>query len=197
MKIPCELIVRMSHIMQGWHDGLDPVFRTMRLENGRVIVTDRALMAIERVAAFEGVHHITIDDALLEQCRTESQYGGLLEIVANPALRFTMGKTTFGYSTGNIGYFGPTAEFDRWPEVIAPARTAPTEPAGVMVWNARDIGALAAASPSGVVEFPRIIDATMLAIPIRDSTTGDWCGFFHPKITDGKHYGGATVPGWV
>lgn len=194
MKIPCETIVRLSHIMQGWTDETKPEFRTVRIEDRKIICTDRKFMVMEHVPSAVGTHHLVLDDALIEQCRTESQFGGQLELVCLPGM--AMAKSTFGYQTGNLAYVGPTPEFDRWPEIIASAR-GDQQTAGVMVWDADDVARIAAASPSGTIEFPRVIDATALSIVIRDVSTHDWCGFFHPKVSDGMHRSGAVVPGWV
>lgn len=194
MKIPCETIARMSRLR---HSDPNSEFSAFRLESDKLIASNRKLMAIEHVPSIQTVEplHVAIDDALLEQCRTESQYGGTLELVA--AMGMVIGKTTFGYQSGNLAYQGQISEWSRWAEVIACTRTPAKASSGVMVWSADDIALLASASPSGVVEFPKVIDATAMSIVIRDSTTHDWVGFFHPKVTDGKHYSGAVVPGWV
>lgn len=198
MKIPCETLVRMAHITQGHKPDHDPIFQTIRLDNGRVIASNRRLMVMERVEPFEGVFHIQLDDATIEACRTESQFKGVMEIVPNPALAFTMGKTTFGHVTGNIGVFpAKETDLDRWPEVIQCCYEPRTESHGALVWSTDDIGRLAAASPSGVIEFARFINTSDRASVVRDITTSEWVGFFMPRVADGLQHSGAVVPGWV
>lgn len=196
MKIPCEVFNRLSHIIDGWHDALDPVYRTVRLDNGMVIATDRKLMVVEHVPQVTGVAHITLPDSLIAACVEEAKYGGSVEIAANPMLGYTIAKTTFGHITENIHYAGDHGEFARWRDVIADARKPLDASAGVMVWNADDIARLGAASPSGCIEFSRYIDATARCTVVRDTTTSEWVGFFMPRVKDGLHHTGATVPGW-
>lgn len=195
MKIPCTTIVRMGHITKGWHDELDAVFRTIRLEDNKALCTDRKLMVIERVPGITGTHHLLIDDALMEQCRVESQFASVLELVAIPGA--VIGKTTMGFTTGNLAYSGSTAGFDDWRTVVSEAAEPLTASTGVMTWDTDTIARLGAASPSGVIEFARYIDAMARATLVRDISTHDWLGLFHPKVVDGVARSGASVPGWV
>lgn len=194
MHIPCEVIARLSHLR---HCEKYPDFDAIRLERGKVIATNGKLLAVENVPSLDLSEpvHLVLDDALIKQCEVEAKASGRLDLIVTMGM--VMCKSTFGYQAPIQTFTGPTPNWDRWREVIADAQKQSDVPGGVMVWDAQDIYDLARSSPSGRVEFPKVIDASKRCIVIRDSASHDWCGFFVPTITDGKHYSGAVVPGWV
>lgn len=198
MKIPCDTIARLANVLPGPSADIDPIFHTFRLDNGRVIATDRTIMAVEHVGGWEGVYHIRLTEADIAQCRTESAFSSVLEIVANPIM--TVAKTTLGYSpTGDIGVRPAGAtDFDKWHSaVVAPCATPSDVPRGAMIWRTDQIAALARSSPSGVVVFENIIDVETRSAVIRDINSPDWCGFFMPRLSDGLYHPAAALPGWL
>ena len=53
MKIPCDTIARLSHLLPAPEAEIEESFRCFRLDNGKVIVSNRRFMAIERVGDFD------------------------------------------------------------------------------------------------------------------------------------------------
>jgi hypothetical protein len=199
VKIPCETIVRMSHLLPSPTAEVEPIFRTLRLDNGKIIATDRRFMAIEQIEPFEGVYHISVPDALLAACQSEAQYSGVLTVTPMPGMPFITAVTTMGFNGGNIGVFpsGPT-DYDKWHEmVVAPCASPVAAPQGGMLWQLDDMVRLAACAPSGVVIFEGMIDAINRPTVVRDVNSPDWCGFFLPRISNGIFHAPATVPGWL
>ena len=198
--IPCETIVRMAALLPVPGADVEPIFNTMRFDNGKLIVTNRKFGAVEQIESdFEGIWHVAVPDTLLAQCKVEAQFGGSLTIVPNQTLTWTTARTTMGYDAqGNIGVY-PTEPtiFDRWHEkMVQPALTPATAPNGTMVVEAGPLAALAAASPSGVIAFESLIDSRRTTI-VRDAMDHRWVGFFHPRMNDGMFYPPASVPTWL
>jgi len=199
MKIPCDTIARLSNLLPEKSVEIDDIFRTIRLDNGKVIVSDRRFMAIETVENFEGVFHIAVSDALIEQCRVESQFSSFIDIVPNPILQFTTAVTTMGYAPeGNIGVWpNGVTDFDDWhSRVVKPCLEPDGQNRGVLAFDAVGLQRLVSASPSGFLVFEETIDTTRPMV-VRDATSPDWCGFFMPRLNDGLHHTGATVPRWL
>lgn len=199
MKIPCETIARLAHLLPSPNEEIDPIFRSFRLDNGKIIVSDRKFMAIEHIGNWEGVFHIQLDDRTLEQCRSEAQFAGTMEVIPTPALNFTTAKTTMGYApVGNIGVFPQGANtFDRWVDIVKQCAEPAAAPRGGMVWRCDAINALAMSSPSGIVVFEETIDVEQRPTIVRDINSPDWCGFYLPRLHDGMHHAAATLPGWL
>lgn len=197
MKIPCDTIARLSHLLP--IEPTDTVFDHFRLDNGKVIASDRLFMGIESVEPFEGVFYIRADEALIEQCRTEAQWSSLIEFTPVPALQYTTAITTMGFKVAeNIGIWpdGPT-DYDVWRErVLDPVRETLAESRGPMVFYAGELERLARASPSGAIMLEQFVDPRNRPVVARDIDSPDWVGFFHARIEDGRHHVGATVPGW-
>lgn len=199
INVPCETIVRLSKLLPPADADVEPIIRTLRLDNGRVIATDRMFAAVEQVAPFEGVFHITVSSALATQCEIETQFSSVLQVTPNPMLQWTSARTSLGYDvTENIGVYPvePTA-FDHWYErIVAPCLTPAPVSRGALVCQAEDVARLAATSPSGLVVFEGHIDISRPTL-LRDAHSHDWVGFFHPRQDDGIYYAPATVPTWL
>lgn len=196
MKIPCETIVRFAQLIDPSED--DPVFHTIRLDNGQIIASDRKFMAIENIGGFTGIHHIVVDAALLAQCETEAQYSSYIEITPNDMLKYTVAKTTLGYVTGNIGVWPAAGNaFDRWRDVARQCAEPVAAAKGAMIWHTDGLIRLAKASPSGIVVFEQLIDAETRPTIVRDINSPDWVGLFLPRISDGMYHGAAMLPGWL
>lgn len=199
MKIPCETIVRMARLLPSPNVEIDPIFRTLRFDNGKVIATDRRYMAIEKIEPFDGVFHLMVTPELLAQCEQEAPYGSALELAVIPMVCITA-KTTYGWmAPANLGVFpAVSTAYDMWySAIVAPCVTPAAEPRGGMIWTVDDLIRLAQTSPSGVVVFESVIDCESRPTVVRDISTYDWCGFFLPRLHDGAYHAAASLPGWL
>lgn len=197
ITIPCDTIARLSTLIDRNDD--EPIFHTMRLDNGRVITTDRKFLAVEQVAHFTGVHHIALSDALVQQCITETQFNSVLSVTPNSMLKWTSARTSLGYNvTENIGiYPDEPTRFDAWYErVVAPCLAPADTSKGAMVVDLDLLARLVATSPSGSIVYEQHIDISRPTV-LRDINSPDWCGFFLPRLNDGIYYAPATVPQWL
>ena len=198
MKIPCDTIARLSHVLPLPGADYDPAFNSIRLDNGKVMVSNRCFMAVEEVQPFEGVFYIRPDAALIEQCRTEAQWSSLIEFTPIPSLKYTTAITTMGYKISeNIGVWpAATGDFDLWRErVMIPCLIPLTVSGGPLSFSAEHLRQLAASSPSGEIVFEQYFDK-MRPTVVRDINSHDWCGFFIPDVDRSRHLQPATVPGW-
>lgn len=185
------------HVVNGCPADVDPIFRTLRLDSGQIVATDRQFLAVENLAPFHGIYHITVDDTLLAQCTKEMQFSSVLDVIPNPALGFTMAKTTLGFATGNIGVFRGPSDFDKWRDVMRECAEPAKASVGGMLWTVEGIARLAASSPSGHVIFEEHVDAQARPTLIRDINDHEWCGMFMPRLSDGRYHSPATLPGWM
>lgn len=200
IQIPCDTIARLSRLLPDPNDDIEPIFRTMRLDNGRVIVTNRKFAAVEILPnGFTGVHHIALPDDLIRQCISEAVMSSQLLVTPNPMIGWTSASTTGGHTfVQNIGVF-PTEEttFDKWYErMVTPCLTPLQTTASAMVVDAVALANLAASSPSGTVVFELTIDAGRTTV-LRDAHDHRWVGFFMPRLSDGMYYPPAAVPSWL
>lgn len=74
--------------------------------------------------------------------------------------------------------------------------TPATAPGRSMFVGVDGLASLAAASPSGFVVFPQIIDARQPII-VRDRDEPNWIGVFYALPENGLFIDGATMPEWV
>ena len=198
MKIPCDTIARLSHLLPAPEAEIEESFRCFRLDNGKVIVSNRRFMAIERVGDFDGVFYIKGDTALIEQCRTEAQWSSVIEFTAVPSLKYTTAITSMGFKIAeNIGYWpGMPGDFDKWPAIVGQCIDPLTESKGPMVFDSHQLFALAQAAPSGAVSLEQCADPDNRPTVVRDIESADWVGFFLARISDWRQHVGASVPGW-
>lgn len=196
--IPCDTFVRLTNILHGMPDDINEWFRTVRIDNGIAVATNRRILAAENIGGPAGVIHVIADQALINQCRTEAAFSSTLTITVNEVLKFAVAKTTLGYvHPGNCVRFGDDAgDFDRWRTVVGQCKTPATAARGGMFWDADMIARLAAASPSGRVVFEEIIDASGRPTIIRDINEYNWIGVFQPFSTE-ESYSPATLPSWI
>lgn len=197
--IPCDTFVRLSNVLYDFHDLANDWFRTVRIDNGQAVATNRKVMAIENIGGTGGVVHVIPDAALIDQCRKEAQFSSRLTITVNPALQYAVAKTTLGYiHPSNCVLWSSqhtTDDYDKWRTVVMSAKTDAKPGKGGMMWHADDIARLASASPSGRVVFARTIDAIKPTL-IRDINDPEWLGVFNPFDQD-LSYEAATMPGWM
>lgn len=198
MKIPCDTLARLSHVLPSSEQEIEAVFRTFRLDNGKVIVSNRRFMAVESVEPFEGVFHIAATEQLVEQVRTEAQFSSVIDFTPIEALRYTTAITSMDFKISeNIGVWpeAPT-DFDRWREIIEPCNTPLEASSGPLVVDVHELQALALSSPSGRIVFEPYFAPESRPAVVRDADSADWVGFFRARMDDGVHRTGATVPGW-
>ena len=194
VTIPCEVIVRLAHLIPAAALDIEPIFRSLRLENSKVIVTDRRFMAIEHVSVpFAGVDHIQITPALLQRCVDGATTGETITVICNPSIGFSM----LIDDPTNIHVAHETTVYDTWYDfIVKPALTPEGKDNGAFACLAADFSKLAASSPSGYVVFESPIDCSRPMV-IRDINSYDWCGFAYPRLDDGVHQKGATLPSWL
>lgn len=198
--ISCDTFARLSH-MCGREDekDCDEFFRSIRIDNGVAVATNRKIMAIENIGGPSGVVHLKPDPALIVQCKAEAGYGGKLTVLVNDQLKFAIAKTTFGFTSGNIGVFSdqPT-RFDIWRTLIEQVKTPITASRGGMFWNVDMVTRLAASSPSGDLFFEEFIDVSgHRPCIITDKNDYNWCALLNPHIESGNMSVPAALPSWL
>lgn len=202
VEIPCELYIRFAEIAKL----LDPqdkrkYFRSLYIERKNnqlfIVATNVKVAAIEYLRS-EGPDEstaIAVDDALIAQCEKEIQFNSNLHITANPALKFTAIKTSFGYNHAlNCHVELPAkCDFHTWRDWFPDALATKTN--GAMFWGMQALYGLAQASKSGGLVFPEFID-TSLPVVVNDSEANNWVGLFMPT-TGGAKTTPATIPDWI
>lgn len=197
-SMPCDTFHRLSKVIADIPSDFHPSWRTLRVENGCLIATDKSFMAIENFSSTQhGPFHIIADPALIAQCEMESKYNGRITFVVNEMLKFAVAKTTFGFSTTtNILYAGDVdPAWPRWKELALACKEPASKINGPMFMALDGIGRLIASSPSGLVVFEEMIDINRPTI-IRDVKDAFWLGVFAPNSRQ-ESYAAATVPAWL
>lgn len=198
--IPCDTFVRLSNLMDNFHEEADEWFHAIRIDNGLAIASNRYYMAIENIGGNTGTVHIVADPVLIAKCREEAKFNGALTITVNEPLRYAVAKTTFGYiHPGNCAVWSDKPNLlATWRTIAARVRDPVMANNGGMYINADHLALLIATSPSGQVYFEENIDASgARPILVRDCTDFNWIGLFHPFKTTRQTYDGATLPNWV
>lgn len=199
ISIPCDTIVRLSNLLPKPGADVEDIFHSIRLDHGRIIVTDRMYAAVEELTPFKGVYHIRLPDEILEQCRIEAQYSSNLIVTPNEMIKWTVARTTMGFEINESIGVWPTepTTFDKWFEkLVRPCLTPATLTNGALICDADDIARLAATSPSGRIIFESVIDTSRPTI-LRDIDDSRWVGFFWPKLHDGRYHAPASIPRWL
>lgn len=189
--IPCDTIARLSRVLPPPGADVEPIFYTMRLDNGRAIVSNRKFGAVEQLAQFTGVCHLPMTDALVQACRDEAVLSHSLTVMPDARMAYTNG----GYMTTDVLPYEPSS-FDPWYERLVVPCLTPASKARSMVVDATALADLAASSPSGTITFETMIDADRTTI-VRDANDHRWAGFFMPRLADGMFYPPADVPSWL
>ena len=192
--IACDAFVRLTSLIA---DDVDPIFQTVRFDNGQAVATDRQFMSIENIGGAAGIVHIAADSRLIAQCVTEAQFHSKLTITVTEPLKFAVAKTTLGYihpDNCSVWPDGPT-DFDRWRDVVMASATPAEKSNGGMFWRASSVAKLAKASPSGRIVFEETID-TIRPTLVRDVLDYDWLGVFNPFSAE-DFYSPATLPTWM
>lgn len=198
--IPCDVFARLSRVLAIESTEPTPWFRSVRIDNGIAVATNRIVMAVENISSTNvGVVHIIADPDLIAQCMIEAPFKSTLTITVNDMLKYAVAKTTLGYiHPGNCAVWSDEPnDFDRWRSIVDLARQPVDKPSGGMFWSAENIASLAAASPSGRIVFEEIIDCTGTRPTIvRDVNDYEWFGLFQPYSRD-SNYSPATLPSWM
>lgn len=205
--IPCETFVRLASLVEDYQP---PANRQellcvyMRHKAGKSVAVSccSTLAAFENLGATDqpdGDVYITIDPALVAQCKTEAGFGGSLTVQTNDVLQFATAKTTLGYvhpANAAIWSFDPrwfAALFDRVPTEKVKKQK------GVMHWYVDRLVRLAKCAPSGRVFFPTIFDGSAPMI-LNDPIEPNWFGLFIPDMNEADEaktdYKPAVLPDW-
>lgn len=199
ISVPCEAFARITSILNYLPEMTPqalPWFRSVRVEDGMLICTNRQFIVVERVFGMQvpAPFHIDAHPTLIEACKKEGAYGSKLHIVVNEPLKWTSAKTTLGYNyPGNAGVWSDFAnDVARWRE------TLPTEPAtkssGGMFFDALQIYNLCESSPSQKIAFPEHIDVDKPCL-VRDIHDDTWFAVFMPRPRGPVHVP-AVYPSW-
>lgn len=193
--IPCDTFVRLATIAQKPRFQGSRWLKTVRIENGVAIASNRALIVVERLeTGSPGIIHIPADPTLIEKCRAEIPYHSNLFIAAVETVGMASAKTTLGYNHPGNAIFTSTDpnELDEWRSKV-PTKY-PAQPKGAMCWDTEQIALLAASAPSGSVIFPDIVDATQPII-VRDPVDPRWFAMFQSDTPHSMKQP-AVVPEW-
>ena len=195
IEIPCETIVRLASLIPTPDMDIEPIFRSIRLENGKAIVTDRRFMAVENLNfPFIGTDHIEIFPALLARCVEGTKTSERISLICNPMIGYTMVADD---PAVNLHVKGDTALYDTWYEkIVQPALKGAVADNGAMSCDATYMARFAATAPSGMIVFESPIDRSRPMV-VRDVHSHDWCGFVYPRFDDHPPSVGATVPRWL
>lgn len=189
----------MSHLLPDPSEGLSEAFNCFRLDNGKVIATNRMFMAVEEVEPFEGVFYIRPTAALLNQCRIEAEWSSVISFTPVPSIQYTTAITSMGFTiSDNIGVWpSDTADYDGWYDrIVVPCLDPLTTSTGPLTIHAPLMNALALASPSGKLVLEQYFDPYNRPCAVRDADAHHWVGFFRPKMKDAVHHVAASVPAW-
>ena len=185
--ISCDIFVRLANLVKDFNpEPADTILKSVYIEhkdgNAFAVATNRKIAAIEFLGKVEwgsGSVNITVDPALVAQCKTEAAFNSVLTVTFNDVLRFGAAKTTLGYAyPGNAVIAAENSPFHRWRD-WTPDKPV-TKSKGAMFWNAEEIAKLGASSPSGRILFPEFIDATKPVV-VRDITDENWFRLFMPN----------------
>ena len=192
--IPCETYVRLAKLLD--YDPMgDPWCKSVRLEDGYAIVTNRQMMVVERIdCPNPAPFHLVIDPVLLQAAETEAPMHSKLHITAIDAIKTASAKTTLGYSfTGNAGlYLDEMNVIDSWRERVPTEIVAASN--GSMRLCLKSMQSLLATSPSGAVTFPEIVDWAKPVV-VNDEVDPNWFAVFFVRRGENPH-NPARLPAW-
>ena len=197
--IPCDTVVRLATVLDNFHDEADDYFRTIRIDNGLAVASNRRIIVVENIGGPSGVFHMVADPTLIQHCRTEAPFSSKLTVNVNEVLRFAVAKTTLGYvHAANCGFWSPAPTvFDDWRKHVMVTKTPAKKSVGGMIWQADVVAQLGSASPSGRVIFEQNIDALNRPTVVRDPTDPDWFAVFHPYLDELSDVPAASLPNWM
>lgn len=206
LSIGCDVFVRlakiaMSNKLNGQRDYLKSVWLEIT-DKGDVlaIATNVKVAAIEHLGTIKsepGKMNVCVDDALIEQCKTETAFDGTITFVNNPVLKFISAKTSLGYvHATNAGvYTDEKNEFESWRDWFPDK--LPEKTNGGIFSNLENLALLASSSPTGSVVFQEFVDAKQ-PVMVQDVHEPSWVGLFMPR-PDAKNRSPEpfAIPTWV
>lgn len=197
--VPCDTFARLSNVLRSMPPDIDPHFKSIRIDNGVAVASNRIIMAVENIGKNPGIIHVIASPGLIENCRKEAAYSSTLTITVNEPLKWAVAKTSFGYiEPGNCCLWSDAAnDLDKWRDIALSAKEPVKVNQGGMFWDAENIANLAAASPSGRVVFEENIDTHGRVALIRDINDYDWFGMFQPWGSFGEKINPAVLPTWM
>lgn len=202
--VKCEIYYRIAHCAVQPDDPDDSLkrqyLRSVKIERKNnalfASATNAWIMAIEHVVDApgpDGSVNVTIDAQLIDACRRGSDAGETMTVMFDPSTQWATAMLSGGYIfPGNAAISGVWSK--DWREII---NAAGDKSDGAASFRADDFARLAAASPSGFVVMPRIIDR-MRPVLVRDMIDPDWLGaFVSLKKDDGSYPNPAEIPTWA
>lgn len=194
IKIPCEVLVRLSKLFDQPTDNDVTDYMMFRFENGKIIVTNRQVLICEKIANFAGVFHMKFDRNLIKQCQTETMFKSDVTLMWLDAIQALTAVTTLGYQHDQNLYVPINAcpKINDWQNLLTNPATSSS---GVMFWRKSVIVGITDCAPSGNIYFPEHIDTTR-PIVVRDEQDDTWFAVFIPGTTT-RDLKSARVPTWM
>ena len=202
VSVNCDTFARLSKIALSNQGGyLRSIFLEIT-EAGDVlaIATNRKIAAIEKIGKSSiGVMkmNVCVDEALVEQCKTEIAFNSSIIFINNPMLKFVSAKTSLGFvHSGNAGiYTTEENAFETWRDWFPDE--LPTKPNGGIFSNLENLALLASSSPTASVVFQEIIDNKQPVI-VQDIHEPAWLGLFMPRPdAQTRSPEPFSIPDWV
>lgn len=205
ISIPCETYVRLAAISNYVMDGEKRDYlRCVRVEisnkNIILVATNVKCAAIEFIGTFDVpdyVFHVTVDEKLVNQAKSEMSFNSNITFIADNILQYVSAKTTFGYEfAGNAGIFtNKENELNLWRDWFP--QELPTKTNGGIFAELQLLKLLSESSPSGTVIFPEFIDNKM-PVMLQDSIDPNWLGLFMPNgEVNSRSPEPFAIPSWV
>lgn len=204
--IPCEVFVRLANAASPLnidtpYNGLNVVRVEYIAGDAYAIATNSRVLACQYLGktdqATDAVN-ILITEPLVQQCKIEAEFDGVLSVTTIPGVDYATANTTFGFNYPyNAASFtdemGGGKRWSEWRNIIPPA--VASKSSGHMFLTGEWIASLAHAAPSGRIVFPAHIDVKIPVI-VRDSVDPDWFGMFLGTSVQGNTKP-ATRPEWI
>jgi hypothetical protein len=196
--IPCDTFARLSNVLRFMPPDIDDHFRTIRIDHGIAVASNRIIMAVENIGVGAGVIHVIASPGLIENCRKEAPFASDVTITVNEPLKWAVAKTSFGYiEPGNCCLWSDApSDLDRWRDIALATKEPAKINRGGMFWDADNISNLAASSPSGRLVFEEMIDTQGRPTIVRDINDYNWFGLFNP-YSIGENTIPAVLPTWM
>lgn len=196
IHIPASAIARALAITSATAPDAHPAFKCLRLDNGRLIASNRSIITVEKIEPFDGVFYVNPTPDFAQQVATEATYGAVFTLTLVEG--WYTAASTYGWTaTDNLSLDVGASEFDRVGEIIRQVELRDTEQSfGGMRWNAHNIRALTAASPSGELSFEQHIDCRQPTV-VCDPNDNGWFAIFAPYLDKQDTAEPAKLPTWA
>lgn len=212
VTLPCEVYARLASVALTIKPTENRAYlRSIYLERSKgnliAVVTNVNVAAIENLGPCtfpDGINHcaVAVDQAIIDQCNIEKAFGGVMTFTINTALGYTSANSGLGWKfQGNAHVTLPKkCELTQWRTWFPD--TEPTEQYGALFSGLSRLEILARSAPTGMVVFPKIIDARVPVV-LNDVNDERWIGMFLPSSLDTEtgeitvYSIGAKYPGWL